>query len=88
MADRIQGEMLLPMNHLAEALDGVLNGEPPPPPETWNKRWAFVLLTAEFGVIRDGRVNYISNGEREDMVAMLRELLARFEGQPYQEGRA
>mgnify|MGYP001094293769 CR=1 FL=1 len=87
MADRIQGEMLLPMKHLAEALDGVLNGEPPPP-ETWKKRWAFVLLTAEFGVIRDGRVNYISNGEREDMVAMLRELLARFEGQPYQEGRA
>ena len=59
-----------------------------PPPETWKKRWAFVLLTAEFGVIRDGRVNYISNGEREDMVAMLRELLARFEGQPHQEGRA
>lgn len=88
MAKRIQGEMLLPMNQLAEGLDQVLNGAPPPPPQTWNKRWGFVLLTAEFGKIEDGRVNYISNGEREDMVAMLRELLARFEGQPFQEGRA
>lgn len=88
MADQIQGEMILPMNHLAEALDELLNGVAPPPPQTWNKRWGFVLLTAEFGAIQDGRVNYISNGEREDMVALLRELLARFEGQPFQEGRA
>ena len=88
MADRIQGEMILPMNQLAEGLDELLNGPPPMPPATWNKRWGFVLLTAEFGKMSGGRVNYISNGEREDMVAMLRELLARFEGQPYQEGKA
>ena len=40
----------------------------------------FVVLVAEFGRIEGGRVNYISNGERDDMVAMLREYLARLEG--------
>jgi hypothetical protein len=42
-------------------------------------------LTAEFGKIEGGRVNYISNGNREDMLAMMREYLARAEGR-YQDG--
>lgn len=40
----------------------------------------FVLLTSEFGQIEGGRVNYISNGTRDDMLAMMREYLARVEG--------
>lgn len=84
----IQKEVALDMNRLAEGLDIAFNGAPPKPPMTWEKRWGFVLLTAEFGRIEGGRVNYISNGERSDMVAMLKELLARFEGQADVAGRA
>lgn len=75
------------MNALAYGLDDIFN-PPPLPGLPRQKKIGFVLLTAYFGQIEDGRVNYISNGEREDMVAMLKELLARFEGQPETGGRA
>ncbi len=83
----IQEEQRVTMNALAHTLDHIFN-PPPLPGLPRTKKVGFVLLTAYFGQIDDGRVNYISNGERADMVAMLRELLARFEGQPMQEGRA
>jgi hypothetical protein len=69
------------MNDLAEFLDGVFNhpGQP--------KRVAFVLLMTEFDNM-EGRVNYISNGKRADTIVMLKEVTARFEGQPEQKGRA
>ena len=73
----IQGKYKKAMNRIAQAIDEAFNG----------KRKAgrkptvgFILLTAEFGKIDGGRVNYISNGEREDMIAMMREYLARVEG--------
>jgi hypothetical protein len=66
------------MNELARFLDKVLNGNRKP------KQIGFILLTAEFGKIEGGRVNYISNGNRADMIAMMREYLARVEGR-YQE---
>ena len=55
--------------------------------QSYNKKpkVGFILLTAEFGKIDGGRVNYISNGEREDMIAMMREYLARVEGR-YSDG--
>ena len=74
MADAIQSEHHAAMNALAVGIDDVLNGEVRP------KRLGFILLVAEFGKIEDGRVNYISNGERADMLVMLREYLARVEG--------
>ena len=83
----IQEEQRVTMNALAHTLDEIFNPTKLPGlPRT--KKVGFVLLTAYFGQIEDGRVNYISNGEREDMVAMLKELLARFEGQPETGGRA
>jgi len=66
------------MNALASGIDTIFNGDRKGP----DKKIAFVLLSARFGDIKDGRVNYISNGERDDMIAMLKELLARFEGAP------
>lgn len=77
MPDRIQAQYRASMNRLARQIDEGLNGRRKPgrPP-----RVGFVLLTAEFGRIDNGRVNYISNGSREDMIAMLREYLARLEG--------
>jgi hypothetical protein len=42
-----------------------------------------------FDLNREGdRVNYVSNGDRADMVVALKEVVARFEGQPRQAGRA
>jgi hypothetical protein len=36
----------------------------------------------------DGRANYISNAKREDIVVLLKEQLARFQGQPEMKGTA
>jgi hypothetical protein len=35
-----------------------------------------------------GRLNYISNAERDDVMTMLKEQLARWEGQPEMKGTA
>ncbi|MDH2327681.1 hypothetical protein QCN27_12485 [Cereibacter sp. SYSU M97828] len=74
MTAPIQERYRASMNQLAKRIDKELNGSRKP------RRVGFILLTAEFGHIDNGRVNYISNGEREDMIAMLREYLARVEG--------
>ena len=69
------------MDALANGIDMVLNGEDKP------RKIGFVLLCAEFGQIDNGRVNYISNGRRDDMIAMMKEFIARAEGR-YAEGGA
>jgi hypothetical protein len=75
----IEGKQREIMNGIAEVLDEAFNmGERP-------KKIAFVLLTAHFGDYKGGRVNYISNGERGDIVTMMKELIARFEGRHSQE---
>lgn len=76
MSDPIESEHHLVMNRLAHFIDEALNGplQPGVP-----RRIGFALLISEFGRIEGGRVNYISNGERESMLAMLREYLARVE---------
>jgi hypothetical protein len=72
------------MEGLARGLDQIFNG---------NKRGAdrdvgFVLLVFPFGD-KKGRCNYISNGaDRRDIVVMMKEQIARFEGQPEVEGHA
>lgn len=78
----IQEKYRRTMNRIARAIDEAFNGKPKP-----NKtpRVGFILLTAEFGQIEGGRVNYISNGNRDDMLAMMREYLARAEGR-YSDG--
>lgn len=82
MVAPIQEQYRKQMNDLARKIDRWFNGKPKP-----NKKpkVGFILLTAEFGKMEGGRVNYISNGEREDMITMLREYLARVEGR-YQDG--
>lgn len=80
ISDRYRREM----NAIANALDETFNGTERP------KRVCFVLLQTNFSEF-DGpnpRVNYISNGERKDIVTMLKEIVARFEGQPKQSGKA
>lgn len=77
MALSIQEEHWASMNLLAHAIDEWLNGQLRPGEKP---QIGFVLLVSEFGKIEDGRVNYISNGDRQSMIAMLREYLARLEG--------
>ena len=77
MADPVQAEHHAVMNALAHGVDEALNG---PRQIGIKPKLGFVLLVAEFGRIDGGRVNYISNGNREDMLAMCREYLARAEG--------
>jgi hypothetical protein len=63
------------MNALARGLDKALNGKAPP------KKVGFVLLTFEFGIEDgSGRVSYISNADRRDMIVAMKEWLARAEG--------
>lgn len=71
------------MNTLAHTLDELFNGEA----RGTDRKNGFILMVFPFGNT-DGRANYISNAERADVVTMLKEQLARFEGQPEMTGRA
>lgn len=88
MPDPIQTAYRQQMREVARTLDVVFNGTAANEPGRGRRKVAFVLLTAEFDKVEDGRVNYISNGDRADIVAMMKELIARFEGQPEQSGHA
>lgn len=72
------------MNGLARQLDYMFNkglsGD--------QRKTGFVLLVFPFGDAGSRRINYISNGERVDVVTVLKEIVARFEGQPEMAGRA
>jgi len=62
------------MNDLAKKLDELLNGTDRP------KQNGFALFIFPFGSKEGSRVNYISNGRREDMIAAVKEWLSRAEG--------
>jgi len=70
------------MNALAGFLDEHFNGAS----KGNARKTGFVLLVFDFG--DKGRANYISNANRADVVTLLKEQLARFEGQPEMKGRA
>lgn len=71
------------MEMLAKTLDVMFNGH-----ATGDARkTGFVLLVFPFG--DGGRANYISNGaNRDDIVALFKEQIKRFEGQPEVKGTA
>lgn len=79
----IEAKHHLQMNVLADAIDDVLNGDL----RGKDRKVGFLLMVFPFSG-SDGRANYISNAERADVVVMLKEQLARFEGQPEQSGTA
>jgi hypothetical protein len=80
MSDPIQSEYIDQMNRLAALIDQFFNGEA----KGHDRKVAFVLLVADFGDAK--RCNYISNADRSDCVAMMREVTARFQGQPQSKG--
>ncbi len=72
------------MQAIARTLDEIFNGDV----KGAARKTGFVLLVFPFGST-DGRCNYISNGaDRRDVVVMLKEQIARFEGQPEMKGTA
>lgn len=64
------------MNELASFLDHEFNGNA----KKGERTTGFVMLVFKFG--EGGRANYISNAEREDVVTLLKEQLAYFQGAP------
>ena len=63
------------MNALAKTLDAFFNGD-------GERKVGFALLTYNFGddIQSTGRINYIGNGARADVLVALKELVARWEG--------
>lgn len=62
------------MEGIGRALDAAFNAPGHP------KKLAFALFLFPFDNAEDHRSNYISNGNREDMIATLKEFIARAEG--------
>lgn len=81
------------MNALAHGVDDILN--PPPPglpgakgPRKWGFFMAVFPLDNPGQTTPGGRFNYISNADRLDVLATLKELAARLEGRKSPAGRA
>ena len=64
------------MQILAGAIDDLFNGDK----KGKDRRICFALLYAPFGG-NGGPAAYLSNGERNDVVTMMKRMIARFEGQ-------
>ena len=70
------------MRAIANALDDLLNGE-----QAETREVGFILMVFPFDA-HDGRCNYISTAAREDVILLLKQQLARFEGMPETSGTA
>ncbi|WP_309086425.1 hypothetical protein [Chelativorans sp.] len=70
------------LNKIAGGIDRSFNGEVRP------KKVGFALLLFEFGKVEAGRMNWISNADRRDMIVALKEMVAQLEGRAGPAGRA
>ena len=72
------------MTAIVKGLDEIFNGRAGGP----GRETGFVLMVFPFGDA-SGRCNYMSNGaNREDIIVLMKEMIARFEGQAETGGRA
>lgn len=78
----VQPEYHEQMKRLARLVDEFFNGDL----RGHDRKTGFVLMVFPFH--HDGRCNYISNADRADIVTLLKEQIARFEGQPELAGKA
>ena len=79
----IEGQYRLQMNAIADALHEMLNGPGVPISQA---KVAFVLMVFATGQPEGKhRCNYIATANREDVICLLREQLAYFQGMPSQE---
>jgi cobalamin biosynthesis Mg chelatase CobN len=72
------------MQAMASVIDEFLNGKDTPKQD---KKIGFILQVYPLET-HEGRCNYISNAERKDVLVMLKEQVARFEGQAELKGNA
>jgi hypothetical protein len=79
----IEPRLVEKMNRVARVLDILFNGNA----KGDDRKNGFVLLVFPFEG-HEGRCNYISNADRDDVVVMLKEQIKRFEGQPDITGHA
>lgn len=80
----IQEDYHAQMNALAKGIDEIFNGDL----KGDDRQTGFVLLVFPFKET-EGRCNFISNGaNREDIVCLFKEMIARFQGQPEASGTA
>lgn len=80
----IEEEYRLKMEAVVRALDETFNGQVGGP----GRKTGFVLLVFPFSDY-EGRCNFMSNGaNRADIVCLMKEMIARFEGQPEMKGSA
>ena len=78
--EQYHAQMTAIMRTLDEFLNGDLKGE--------DRTTGIVVLMFPFGNIT-GRCNFMSNGaDRKDLVVLMKEMIARFEGQPEVSGKA
>ena len=85
--DKIEERYYDVMNKIARGLDEILNGDA----KGDDRETGFVLLVFPYEAdkTKDPRCNYISNGaDRKDIVCLMKEMIARFEGQPEMKGHA
>lgn len=81
----ISAEYRRSMNAIAHALDEMFNGDK----KGADRPTGFVLLVFPFGDVNRPRCNFISNGaDRKMVVTLMKEMIARFEGQPEISGSA
>lgn len=79
----VDTEYMEKMRRIMQFLDEFVNGKKTPDRK---KEIAVVVMMFPFGDKPDGRVNYMSNGvDRRDMVVLMKEQIARFEGMPTNE---
>jgi hypothetical protein len=72
------------MTAVMAAVDEAFNGDAKGP----DKKTGIVMLVFPYGD-KSGRCNFMSNGaDRGDIVTLFKEMIARFDGQPEQSGRA
>jgi hypothetical protein len=68
---------------IVETLDDLFNGQKPRPP----KKVGFVLLVFPYGTEDGRRCNFMSNGaDRKAVTVLMKEMVARFEGQAETKG--
>jgi hypothetical protein len=80
----VEEQHYAPMVALIQAADELFNGKIGGP----DRKIGIVMMVFPFEGF-DGRCNYVSNGaSREDIVILMKEMIARFEGQPEMTGRA
>jgi len=73
------------MQAIAGGIDRIFNGTA----RGADRKTGFVLLVFPFGGEPGARCNFVSNGaDRQELVVLFKEMIARFEGQPETKGHA